>query len=129
MADEIRIGVDVGGTFTDLVMLKPDGTALVKKVLSTPPDFSQAILQATQEALQENRISPGDVQEYTHAATVATNAIITRTGAVTALLTTTGFRDVLEIRRMRMHKLYDIKWERPKPLVERRLRLEIPARS
>jgi N-methylhydantoinase A len=129
MAEEIRIGVDVGGTFTDLVMLRPDGKAMIKKVLSSPPDFSKAIVEATKAAMKENDVSAADVKEYTHAATVATNAIITRTGAVTALLTTKGFRDVLEIRRMRMHKLYDIRWEKPKALVPRRLRLEISARS
>ena len=128
MAQEVRLGVDVGGTFTDIVFLRPDGTATPKKILSTPHNFSVAIKQGIQEGLTENNIQPSDVREYTHGATVATNAIITRSGAVTGLITTKGFRDVLEIRRMRMHKLYDINWEKPKPLVPRHLRLEVPAR-
>ena len=124
----LRLGVDVGGTFTDIVLLGPDGRAVHKKVLSSPPDFSVAIKRGIGEALVEHGLDAADVREYTHGATVATNAIITRTGAVTGLITTKGFRDVLEIRRMRMHKLYDINWEKPKPLVPRHHRLEVPAR-
>ena len=128
MVEEIRLGVDVGGTFTDVVLLMSDGTAISKKVLSSPPDFGTAIKLSVLELLRENGIETGQITEYTHGATVATNAIITRRGAVTGLITTKGFRDVLEIRRMRMHKLYDINWERPVPLVPRHLRLEVPGR-
>jgi N-methylhydantoinase A len=129
MTAQLRIGVDVGGTFTDVVILLPDGTAIPKKVLSSPPDFSVAIKAGIAAILVDNGFVGGDIQEYTHGATVATNCILTRTGAVTGLITTQGFRDVLEIRRMRMHKLYDITWEKPKPLVPRHLRLEVPART
>jgi N-methylhydantoinase A len=128
MSEEIRLGIDVGGTFTDLVILRSDGTAIPKKVLSSPPDFSTAIKAGLLETLQESGVDASQVREYTHGATVATNAIITRTGAVTGLITTQGFRDVLELRRMRMHKLYDINWEKPPPLVPRHLRIEVPAR-
>ena len=128
MADEIRLGVDVGGTFTDVVILRSDGAAIPKKVLSSPPDFGVAIKQSVLEALKDNAIEASKITEYTHGATVATNAIITRKGAVTGLITTKGFRDVLETRRMRMHKLYDINWEKPEPLVPRHLRMEVPAR-
>jgi N-methylhydantoinase A len=128
MAGHLRLGVDVGGTFTDVVVLTPDGRAVQKKVLSSPPDFSIAIKRGIGEALAENALQASDVREYTHGATVATNAIITRTGAATGLITSRGFRDVLEIRRMRMHKLYDINWEKPKPLVPRHRRMEVPAR-
>ena len=128
MADEVRLGIDVGGTFTDVVLLRSDGTVVPKKVLSSPPDFSTAIKRGTLEVLEESGVSPGQVREYTHGATVATNAIITRKGALTGLITSKGFRDVLEIRRMRMHKLYDINWEKPSPLVPRHLRMEVPAR-
>jgi N-methylhydantoinase A len=79
--------------------------------------------------LAENGFDSADVKEFSHGATVATNCILTRTGAKTALITSEGFRDVLEIRRMRMHKLYDINWEKPKPLVPRHLRLEMVART
>ena len=128
MTENVRLGIDVGGTFTDIILLRSDGTAIPKKVLSSPPDFGTAIKGGVLEALKENSVDASQVQEYTHAATVATNAIITRTGAVTGLITTEGFRDVLEIRRLRMHRLYDINWEKPKPLVPRPLRVEVPAR-
>ena len=128
MTKEFRIGVDVGGTFTDVILLESDGTAFSKKVLSTPQDFSIAIKRGIQEALVEHHLRSDQIREYTHGATVATNAIITRKGAITGLITTKGFRDVLEIRRMRVHKLYDLSWEKPKPLVPRHLRLEVPAR-
>ena len=128
MVEEIRLGVDVGGTFTDVVILRADGTVIPKKTLSSPPNFGDAIKRSVLEVLGENGIEPDQISEYTHGATVATNAIITRTGAVTGLITTKGFRDVLETRRMRMHKLYDINWQKPEPLVPRHLRLEVPAR-
>ena len=128
MAEEYRIGVDVGGTFTDVVLLTADGAAYPKKVLSTPPNFNLAIEEGTREALQEHELEGSQIKEYAHGATVATNAIITRTGAATGLITTEGFRDVLEIRRMRMPKLYDIISEKPKPLIPRHLRLEVPGR-
>ncbi len=128
MAEKYRLGVDVGGTFTDVVLLEDDGTATPKKVLSSPPHFNVAIKTGIEQAMEEKKLSGDQVSEYTHGATVATNAIITRSGAKTGLITTKGFRDVLEIRRMRMHKLYDINWEKPKPLVPRHLRLEVPAR-
>ena len=128
MADEFRMGIDVGGTFTDVVLLQADGTVYPKKVLSTPQDFSIAIKQGIQEALEEHDLSADQLKEYAHGATVATNAIITRTGAVTGLITTKGFRDALEIRRMRQHKLYDLTWDKPAPLVPRHLRQEVPGR-
>ncbi len=125
----LRIGVDVGGTFTDIILLMPDGRAVSKKILSSPPNFNEAIRAGIAELLQEHRLSAKQVAEISHGATVATNCILTRTGAATGLITTAGFRDVLEIRRMRMHKLYDIFWEKPKPLVPRHLRMEVAART
>ena len=123
-----RLGVDVGGTFTDIVVLTPEGKAYSRKVLSSPPEFNVAIREGIAGLLAGPDLAAADIAEVTHGATVATNAIITRTGAVTGLITTEGFRDVLEIRRMRMHRLYDIHWEKPKPLVPRHLRLEVPER-
>ena len=128
MTQQYRLGVDVGGTFTDVVFMGSDGSTFHKKVLSTPADFSAAIKLGIRQALGDHGIDGRAVREYTHGATVATNAIITRTGANTALITTRGFRDVLEIRRMRVHKLYELNWEKPPPLVPRRMRLEVPAR-
>lgn len=128
-AHGVRLAVDVGGTFTDFVLLLPDGTAIPKKLLSSPPHFDVAVRVGTGAILNENGRLGQAVREYVHGTTVATNCILTRGGARTGLITTTGFRDVLEIRRMRMHRLYDIHWEKPPPLIPRHLRLEVPART
>jgi N-methylhydantoinase A len=128
MSDGYRLGVDVGGTFTDIVVIDSNGSTLAKKVLSTPPEFNRGIRTGIEETLGEFDIAPEKIQEYVHGATVCTNAIITRSGAVTGLITTAGFRDVLEIRRMRLPWLYDISWEKPEPLVPRQLRLEVAGR-
>jgi N-methylhydantoinase B/oxoprolinase/acetone carboxylase alpha subunit len=95
---------------------------------TAPYGLSGGLPSTTTEVTVTKGGETSQVREYTHGATVATNAIITRTGAVTGLLTTRGFRDVLELRRMRMHKRYDINWEKPPPLVPRYLRKEVPAR-
>jgi N-methylhydantoinase A len=128
-ADEVRLAVDIGGTFTDVVLLLPDGTAVPKKLLSSPPHFDVAVRAGIGAILDENGHPGQSVREYAHGTTVATNCILTRSGARTGLITTAGFRDVLEIRRMRMHRLYDIHWEKPPPLVPRHLRLEVLART
>jgi N-methylhydantoinase A len=123
-----RLGVDVGGTFTDMILLDPEGGLAVRKVLSTPPDFSQGILSALDGLLAERGLAVEHVAEVTHGTTVATNALLTHTGARTALITTTGFRDVLEFGRLRTPRLYDMSWERPPPLVPRERRLEVEER-
>ncbi len=124
----LRVGVDIGGTFTDLVFLRADGTLGKRKVSSTPADYSQAIVAAVREFLAEERASGAALGEVVHATTVATNAILERKGARTALLTTEGFRDVLELRRIRIPLLYDLGWEKPAPLVERALRFAVRER-
>lgn len=124
----IRLGVDVGGTFTDIVGILPDGAVFSEKVLSSPDDYSVAIEAGVRAALNRNSMSAGKVMEFVHGATIATNAILTRSGARTALLTTKGFRDLLEIRRMRMPRLYDMHWQKPRPLVPRNLVLEVGER-
>ena len=116
-----RIGVDVGGTFTDVILQLADGTASIRKVLSTPPDYDRAVVDAV-AGLTTNA---GEVDSVVHGTTVATNAVLERRGAVTALLTTAGFRDVLELRRLRIPRMYDPFWRKPDPLVPRRLRLEV----
>lgn len=123
-----RVGIDIGGTFTDIVVLKRDGTLLVKKVSSTPADYGVAISQGVSSLLKEHSISPEDVEEVVHATTVATNAVLESKGAKTALVTTEGFRDVLEFRRVRVPELYKLDYIKPKPLVPRRLRLEVRER-
>jgi N-methylhydantoinase A len=124
----VRIGVDVGGTFTDLVLLDEAGFSAVKKVLSTPPDYSEGIATGLAALLRENDCAPGSVAQLVHATTVATNTVLEFKGARTALLTTAGFRDILEMRRLRIPVLYDIQYEKPPPLVPRRLRVEVTER-
>ena len=124
----IRVGIDVGGTFTDIVFLAPDGTVLTRKILSSPDDYSRAIRAGLQEICTQTPVAPEAVHEVMHGTTVATNAILEGKGARTGLITTKGFRDVLEIRRMRMNRLYDIYWEKPPPLVPRRWRYEVTER-
>jgi N-methylhydantoinase A len=124
----IRVGIDVGGTFTDIVFLTPDGTVLTRKILSSPDDYSRAIGAGLQEICTQTPVAPEAVCEVMHGTTVATNAILEGKGARTGLITTRGFRDVLEIRRMRMNRLYDIYWEKPPPLVPRRWRYEVTER-
>ena len=123
-----RLGVDIGGTFTDIVILGDDGAVHSKKILSTPDDYSRAIEDGVRSLLSETDVQPGDIAEVAHGTTVATNAIIERKGVRVALVTTQGFRDVLEIGRYRAPRLYDVQFRKPEPLVERRLRFEVPER-
>jgi N-methylhydantoinase A len=123
-----RVGVDIGGTFTDIVLRRPDGTLRVSKVSSTPEDPGLAVVSGLAGLLRATGVAPGDVVEIVHGTTVASNTILQKTGAVTGLLTTRGFRDVLEIGRVRTPDLYDLTWEKPAPLVPRRLRLEVDER-
>ena len=112
---KLRIGVDTGGTFTDLVVLRADGTVDIVKTPSTPPDFQDGI----HNGLQNIDIDPRFVIQFYHGTTVTANAILTRSGAKTAFLTTMGFRDILSIRRGNREDLYDIQWDPPEPLVSR----------
>ena len=123
-----RVGVDIGGTFTDLVYLGSDGTVLARKLASTPDDYSRAVLEGIEVGIKELKISASQVSEVGHGFTVATNAIIEGRGAQTALITTEGFRDVLEFRRNRIPRLYDLYYEKPPTLVKRQNRLEVRER-
>jgi len=121
-----RIGVDVGGTFTDVLLHTVDGRVQVRKLLSTPPSYDLAVVEAVSELAGRDR--PAAVTEVVHGTTVATNAVLQRLGAETALVTTRGFRDVLELRRLRIPHMYDLFWRKPPPLVERKLRFELAER-
>ena len=124
----IRIGADVGGTFTDVVVVDGQGNLSSQKVLSTPPHFEGAVIAAIRDWLGASGIAGRHVKEVAHGTTVATNAVLERRGAKTALITTKGFRDVLELRRIRVPVLYDWFFEKPKELVERYLRFEVDER-
>ena len=121
------LGCDIGGTFTDIV-LRGDGSVRTLKVSSTPDDYSRAILTALTEIREAFGVNPRDIAAVVHATTVATNTILEHKGAKTALVTTEGFRDVLEMRRLRIPVMYDLQYDKPPPLVPRRLRFELTER-
>jgi N-methylhydantoinase A len=121
-----RIGADIGGTFTDVAFVDGGGRLTVHKVVSTPPDFGRAVTDVVERLHRDGAI--GSATEVIHGTTVATNAILERRGARTALITTAGFRDVLELRRARSPELYDARYVPPPPLVERRWRVEVTER-
>src|SRR5919106_1805809 len=114
-----RVGVDVGGTFTDIVLLGTDGTIHTKKISSSVENYAQAIVQGLAEVFRETRLGGAAIEEIRHGTTVASNAILEHKGARTGLITTSGFRDVLEIRTLRMPRMYDIGWTKPAPLDRR----------
>ena len=95
---------------------------------STVDDYARAIVEGLAELLAEIGAVPQGITELLHGTTVASNAILEHKGARTGLITTKGFRDVLEIRNLRMPRLYDMSWTKPPPLVERRLRVEVDER-
>jgi N-methylhydantoinase A len=124
-----RLGVDIGGTFTDLVVVdETTGTVRVGKVLTTPKDPAHGVEQGIQALLGEAGVAAGAVRAVVHGTTLATNALIERKGARTALLTTAGFRDTLEIRSEGRYDMYDLFIDPPAPLVPRHLRREVPER-
>src|SRR5215470_5534883 len=124
-----RIGVDIGGTFTDVVLVdEVRGQVGVVKVPTTPRDFARGVLDALVAAMASRGIAPADVAWLAHATTVVTNALLEGKGARTALITTRGMRDVLELRRSARASLYDLFQEAPAVLVPRHLRLEVTER-
>jgi len=123
-----RVAADIGGTFTDIALALPGGAIATKKVPSTPADYGRAVVEGVTALLAERGLSAATVTEVLHGCTVATNAILENKGARTALLTTRGFRDVLELRRIRVPRLYDPLYVKPEPLAPRDLRLEIGER-
>ena len=125
----VRIAVDVGGTFTDLYAVDDEkGQQWIAKVPSSPEDSSKGIVAGVQRLLTENGVSADSVSHLIQGTTVATNAVLQRKGAKTALVTTRGFRDVLEIARQKRPHLYDLTRNKVEPLVPRRMRLEVTER-
>ncbi len=124
-----RLGIDIGGTFTDATLMdERTGETRIAKVSSTPHDPSIAFLRVTERILREANVAPQDVRYVVHGTTVATNAIIEGKIARTGFITTEGFRDMLEIARQIRPSLYDLQFEKPKPLVPRNLAFGVPER-
>ena len=123
-----RVGADIGGTFTDIVLIGDGGERCTRKVSSTVDNYARAIVDGIAGVLADRRISAADIVEILHGTTVASNAILELKGARTGLITTRGFRDVLEIRTLRSPRLYDLTWSKPPDLVPRHLRVEVDER-
>lgn len=123
-----KVAIDIGGTFTDIALATADGRIHQSKISSTPDDPSRAVIEGVAQLLAELGLDPAGVSEVMHGTTVGSNTILQRAGARTGLITTRGFRDVLEIGRIRMPDMFDLTWEKPRPLVPRRHRLEVAER-
>ena len=127
MVKDLRIAVDIGGTFTDVV-LEDDARRLTRKLLTTPQRPEEAVLDGVRLILGDAGRSFGDVDVFVHGTTLATNAVIERRGARTALIATEGFRDVLDIANESRYDQYDLTIEKPRPLVPRALRFTVAER-
>ncbi len=125
---QARIGVDIGGTFTDLVLIEDGGRVLHGKVASTPRAPEEAVLEGISVLVERAGLAVADIAEIVHGTTVGSNTLLQKVGARTGLITTRGFRDVLEIGRLRTPNMFDLQWEKPVPLVRRRHRLEVSER-
>lgn len=120
----MRVATDIGGTFTDLVYVDEKGNVQVEKSSTTPPNFEKGVL----EVIRKSGINASEIEEFIHGSTVVINAITERKGVKTALITTKGFRDVLEIARGNRPDLFNVRYEKPIPFVERYLRKEVNER-
>ncbi len=123
-----RIGVDIGGTFTDIVLFTDRGRTISRKTPSTPAHPEQAVLTGIRLALGDAGLEPGEIATVLHGTTVGSNAILQKRGGRTGLVTTRGFRDVLEIGRLRTPGMFDLSWDKPEPLVPRHWRCEVRER-
>src|SRR6266700_5236563 len=125
-----EIGVDIGGTFTDVVCRLDDGSVRIAKIPTSSGDPSRAVLAALKMAHREWNVSPAEITRFVHGTTVATNAVLERKGARIGLITTRGFRDVIEIGRQMRHQMYDLALdpETPTFLAPGRFRREIAER-
>src|SRR6516165_7522177 len=125
----LSLGIDIGGTFTDLVVLDPsNGNAVIWKESTTPDDPTRGTMLGLARLVERPGIAPERIGRVIHATTLFSNALIERKGAPTGLITTAGFADVLEIGRERKYELYDLFLEMPPPLVPRPWRREVPER-
>ena len=120
-----RLAIDIGGTFTDLVALnEATGEITLQKALTTPKNFANGVTETVRSSLLE----PKEITQFVHGTTVVINALTERHGAKVALITTRGFRDVLEIQRANRTDMYNLFYEKPKPFVQRRYRFEVTER-
>ncbi|MFK7881785.1 hydantoinase/oxoprolinase family protein [Roseobacter sp.] len=126
-ANLIRLGVDIGGTFTDVVLEK-NGSSFSTKVLTTYAAPENAIIQGMHQVCAKAEIEPGAIDQIIHGTTLATNALIERRGAKTALITTEGFRDVIEMRTESRFEQYDLNLNLPEPLLPRQMRFTVKGR-
>lgn len=124
----LRVGIDIGGTFTDLALVDGSGQVWRHKLLTTPQQPDEAALRGLEELCQRAGVRPEALHAVVHATTLVTNALIERKGARTGLLTTAGFRDVLEMGREQRYDIYDLFLTFPDPLVPRRWRVEVDER-
>jgi N-methylhydantoinase A len=124
-----RVGIDVGGTFIDLVLETAEGAVHTEKVLSEPDDLVGAITSGLERLLEQAGTPAEDVGEVIHATTLGSNAVLERRGPVTGLVTTRGFRDVLQIQRSLRYRMYDVQIEKPVPLVPRSRTWEVDERT
>jgi N-methylhydantoinase A len=124
----IRVGFDVGGTFTDFVLQADDGRLLTAKRLTTYPDPSEACLAGLDELMARAETAWPDLAQAVHGTTLGSNVVIERKGRGTALVTTEGFRDILVIGREKRYSLYDLQIEKPDPLIDRSMTFEVPER-
>ena len=124
-----RISFDIGGTFTDFALARRGGGGYVfHKIPTTPDDPAEAVIRGLRELAELAKFKPEDVDEILHATTVATNAILERKGARTALITTAGFRDILLIGRQKRYDVFDLYMKKPTPLLRRRDIFEVVER-
>ena len=129
MNAQYRLGIDIGGTFTDFCLMnEADGTVKIGKVPSTPADPTTSVIAGIERLSSEHGLAPEDISYFVHGTTIGVNTIIERRGATTGLLVTKGFPDLLNIGRSRLPDIYDLLVEKPEPLVQRRHIREIDER-
>ena len=127
-----RVGVDVGGTFTDLICITPDGEVILDKTPTTPPDQSVGVLTGISQLADafgiDSRAFCANLEAFVHGTTTADNTMIEMSGAVTGLLATEGHRDEIELRRDHKENIWDPAYPPPEPIARRRARIPIPER-
>ena len=120
----MRVATDIGGTFTDLVAVDAQGKTILTKSHTTPPNFEEGVI----DVIKKSGIRPEEIEDFIHGTTTIINALTERKGAKTALITTKGFRDVLEIARCNRPDLFNMVFAKPRPFITRYLRKEVTER-